>query len=289
MSVGLIVIGQQFIPFMKWVIMCRKTNMDLKIKEILFLSSNILTGGIITPAHTGEFVTALFVKKTRGKVSSIVVFNRFIEGSVTLLAAIFIFRVLFRNILSSRSWIFIGAALGMILFILYGFATKERFGIFILSKGKKILIALKKFKLLQVILNFEEMIAREVGYFYQSMKILSSWQTVLALIFFTALTWVIMTFANRNLFLSVGMVVPFKMIIAVMVLSAIASFISPTPGGIGLGDIPAVYFLLSNGYHENVGAYLILGRVATYAVAFGWYFFSIEIYNKSAFMKTNLF
>jgi uncharacterized protein (TIRG00374 family) len=289
MSVGLIIIGQQFIPFTKWVIMCRRTKMDLKIKEVLFLSSNVLVGGIITPARTGEFVTALFVKEMKGKVSSIVLFNRVIESSITLLIAIFVFGVLLRNFLPSESWIFIGAALGIILFLLYGFSTKERFGLFIFSKGKKLLIFLKGIKFFGRILNLEERIVREVGHFYQSMRSLFSWRTVLILIFLTCIIWTIMAFANWFLFLSVGIRVSFKIVIAVMVLSAIGSFISPTPGGIGLGDIPVVYFLFLNGYHENVGAYLLLGRLAVYVIAFGWYFLWAGVYHKSTLMKADLF
>lgn len=288
MSVSLFAIGQQFIPFLKWMIMCHRTKMDLKIKEVLFLSSSILIGGIITPGRTGEFVTALFMKENKGKISSIVFFNRVIESSFTLLIAIFVFGVLFSNFLPSKSWILIGIASGIILFLIYGLATEERFGIFILSKGKKLLVLLRRIKLFQMILNLEERVAMEVLHFYQSMKSLFSLRTVLGLIFLTCITWMTMTYANWSLFLSVGMAVPFKIIIAVMVLSAIGSFISPTPGGIGLGDIPPVYFLLLHGYHNNVGAFLLLGRVGVYVVAFGWYFLWTGIYHKRPLMRVDL-
>jgi uncharacterized protein (TIRG00374 family) len=121
------------------------------------------------------------------------------------------------------------------------------------------------------------------------MRNLFSWRIVPVLIFFTCISWAVMTYANWGLFLSVGMEVPFKIILAVMVLSAIGSFISPTPGGIGLGDIPPVYFLFINGYYENVGAFLLLGRVAVYVVAFGWYFLWTGVHHKKTWMKADLF
>ena len=75
------------------------------------------------------------------------------------------------------------------------------------------------------------------------------------------------------------------MIAAVMVLSAIGSYLSPTPGGIGVGDIPPVYFLFINGYRENIGAYILLMRGAVYLVAFGWYLFSAALYRKTLSSK----
>lgn len=279
-SVGLIVIGQQFVPFLKWVIMCRKTGMNLGLKEVLFISSSILIGGIITPGRTGEFVTALFLRETKGKLSSIVLFSRVIESSITLLIAIFVFGVLFRNFLPSKSWIYIGVTLGIILLFLYGIATKERFGIFILSQGKRLLICLRRIQFFQRILNLEEKIGREVGHFYQSMKSLFFWRTVLGLVFLTCITWVVVTYANWSLFLSVGMDVPFNIIVGMMVLSAIGSFISPTPGGIGLGDVPPILFLFVHGYRDHVGAFLLLGRLVVFIVAFGWYFLWAWIYHR---------
>lgn len=285
MTVGLIVIAQQFIPFIKWVIMCRKTEMGLNVGGILSLSSRILVGGIITPGRSGEFLTAFFVKEMKGKVSSMVFLNRVVESSITLLIAILIFGVLFRNFLTSKSWIFVGAALGIILFLLYVFATKEKAGIYMLSKGKRFMMVLKRVKLFQMILNLEDKIVREVEHFYISFRSLFSWQTIPVLALCTCFTWALMVVANWTLFRSVGSEVPFTIIIGVMVLSAIGSFISPTPGGIGLGDIPPVYFLFVNGYHENVGAFILLGRVAVYAVAFGWYFFATGVYRKKTLVK----
>jgi uncharacterized protein (TIRG00374 family) len=261
--------------------------MALRTKEILYISSSILIGGIITPGRTGEFVTALFLKETKGKMSSFVLFNRVIESSITLLMAFFVFGILFRDYLPSRTWVYIGVTLGLILLFMAGVITQKRFGIFILSQGKKLLIGLRRIKLFQTILNLEERIVKEVEHFYQSMKSLFSWRTVLGLILFTCVTWVVMTYANWNLFMSVGMEVPYRMTLAVMILSAIGSFISPTPGGIGLGDIPPVTFLLLHGYDQNVGAFILLGRVAVYAVAFGWYFLWAGVHTRWPIMKSD--
>lgn len=287
-SVVLIAIGQQFIPFLKWVVMCHKTGMHLETKEVLFVSASILIGGILTPGRTGEFITALLVKETKGRISSMVLFNRVIESSITLLVAIFVFGILFRNFLPSKSWVYIGITLGALLFFVYLVATKERFGIFILSKGKRSLIFMNRIKFFQKCLDLEDRITKEVGHFYQSMKDLFSWPAISILILFTFITWLTMTCANWSLFLSVGMEVPFKIIIAVMVLSAIGSFISPTPGGIGLGDIPPVYFLVVHGYQQNVGAFLLLGRVTVYVVAFAWYFLWTGIYHKRTLPKADV-
>lgn len=284
-TVGLIIIAQQFIPFIKWVIMCRKTEMGLNTEEILSLSSSIIAGGIITPGRSGEFVTALFVKKTKGKVSSMVFLNRVIESSITLLITIFIFGVLFRKFLTLKSWISVGAALGVALSLLYIFATKERVGIYMLLMGKKLLMTLERVKLFQMILKLEDKIVKEVEHFYLSMKSLLSWQIILGLALLTCFIWALMVIANWTLFQSVGMEVPVTIILGVMVLSAIGSFISPTPGGIGLGDIPPVYFLFANGYQKNVGAFILLGRVTVYAVAFGWYFFVAGIFRKRTPME----
>ena len=283
-STGLIVIGQQFIPFIKWVIMCHNAKMGLKLKRVLFLSSSILLGGTFTPARTGEFAVALFINETKGNISSIVLFNRVLESSFTLLMTILIFSLFFRNFLPSESWMLIGFVLGVIL-ILYMVVVKESWGIFILSKGKKVLSSLKKYKPVQIILNLEERIVTEVSLFYTTMKRLFSPRAVLVLVLFTLTSWVIMMGANWFLFSSVGSHVPFKVIAAVMVLSAIGSYLSPTPGGIGVGDIPPVYFLFINGYRENIGAYILLMRGAVYLVALGWYLFSATFYRKTLSSK----
>jgi uncharacterized protein (TIRG00374 family) len=286
-SVGLIVIGQQFIPFIKWVIMCHKAKMGLKLERILFLSSSILLGGTFTPARTGEFAVAFFINETKGNISSIVLFNRVLESSFTLLMTILIFSLFFRNFLPSKSWILIGLVLGVIS-ILCLLVVKKSWGIFILSKGKKVLIRLKKHKPFQIILNLEEKIVMEVNLFYTTMKRLFSPRVVVVLILFTLTSWVIMMGANRFLFSSVGSYVPFSIIAAVMVLSAIGSYLSPTPGGIGIGDIPPVYFLFINGYRENIGAYILLMRAAVYLVTLGWYFFSATLYRKALSSKDKL-
>lgn len=285
MAVGLIIIAQQFIPFIKWVIMCRKTEMGLSLREIFYLSSGIIAGGIVTPGRSGEFVTAFFVRKMKGRVSSMVFLNRVVESSITLLISILIFGVLYRNFLTSKSWILIGTSFGIALFLLYVFAMKKKAGIFMLSKGKRFLMVLKKFKVFQMILNLEDRIIREVEHFYTSFKKLLSWQTIPVLVIFTCLTWALMVVANWSIFRSVGSEVPFTIIMGVMVLSAIGSFVSPTPGGIGLGDIPPVYFLFINKYNENVGAFILIGRVASYGVAFGWYFFAAGVFHKKTLLK----
>lgn len=274
------VVAQQVIPLLKWAIMCRRIDMPLTLRRMLFLSSSVIVGGTISPGRTGEFLPALFVTDIQGKLSSVILFNRVIDSSITFLLAVFLFGLFFKGFLDPRSWLTIGVVLATFLVGVYVLATKESVGIYVLSRGKRLLLRMERVPLFRRILNLEERIVSEISHFYGSMKNLFTWQTVSILVLIALFFWSLMVAANWAFFMSVGQDVPLRIIFATIILAAIASFISPTPGGIGFGDIPPVYFLYLHGYQEGVGAFLLVGRVAVYVAAFGWYLFSASLYGK---------
>lgn len=280
LGIFITVLAQQVIPFLKWLIMADRSGLGIGPSRVLFLSSSILMGGIISPARTGEFITALFFQEKKGALSSIVFFNRVVESSITFIMALLVFSMIFTSFIDARSWLTMGLLLGGILLFFYLIATRRMFAVFFLSLGKRILLRLKNIRIFQGILALEERIVKELEHFYESMGNLFSTRPVVLLILLTVLSWLIMVFGNWALLKSVSLDVPLTIILGSMILAAIASFVSPTPGGIGLGDIPPVYFLYVHGYRENIGAYLILGRAASYVVALGWYFLTSAIYQR---------
>ena len=270
-SLILIAIGQQFIPLLKWILMNHKTKMDLDIRKILFFTSHAILGGTITPVRSGEFVAAFMGKGVQGKIASLLLFNRLIESIVTFLIALFVFGFFLKDVISLESWISFGIILGSLLLFFYFLVTKEQLGLWLLTKGQKIFTILGKGKFSKKILDSEKKMTKEVGEFYKSTRKLFSMDTVIFVLLLTILNWALILLANWGIFFSMGVSISLMTVLAVIVLSAIGSFISPTPGGIGLGDIPSAYFLLTQGCQE-AGAYLILARFAVYVVAFGWYF-----------------
>jgi len=276
----LTVLGQQYFHFIKWIIMLKRIGMKTKIRETFFISSYILMSGIITPGRTGEFIIPFVIKEGKGMISSSVLFNRFIESFLTLLFAVIIFLFVFDGFIAFKTLLLIGMLFVCMYIILCVFVTKRRFESLIINIGNQLLLKLKRIRFLNVILKKEERFAKEIESFYQSNRSLFSWNIIFSFIFLTMLTWVVMIGANYAFFLSVGIDVPFKIILAVMILGAIGMFLSPTPAGIGLGDIPPVYFLYLNGYRENIGAFIIIVRVIVMTAAFLWYLLAAYFYYK---------
>jgi len=269
-TVGLIAL------FVKWVILCRSAHLTLSVREILFIFSKIMLFGTITPGRTGEFLTVLTSKESKGTVSAIILFNRIVESSVTLFLAILAFGLFFRNFIPRTSWFLIFlACIGVVGLV--AMLQVKSFGLIVLRAVRKVMGLFIRYRFVEDLLSKENRFLKEFENFHTSIKQLFSLRILLFALVVTVFVWLLTLVANRFIFLAVGIHLPFLILLAFVPLFAISAFVSPAPGGIGIGDIPPVYFLYWAGYQENIGGYLVLSKILLYWLMGSLYFVSLLI------------
>lgn len=265
---------------LKWFLLVR-TTAEVEIKYNEFLPFYFVNGlmGNITPLKSGEAITPFLFKKylkiPAGQGFSIVILDRFFElmifAIILVLALFYIMNNGVQNslILSIFQWIFVGFILlitVLITIIISKKITLKILGIFNLFK---------KYSLIKKGLEFIE---KELEIFYNSLVLFKNKKIYKFMIPLTLVSWVFEFLAFYLVFSSV-LFTSFLNIAAAQVISMAATFVSFIPGGIGIGEIGAVYILNLFNYSVILsasgvllarfvltGTLLILGIIGTFLI-----------------------
>ena len=242
----------------RWRVACARLRVQLGLANVALLHFSSSLAGLIVPFRAGEIVPAVLSEHSQGQLASIVVANRLLESSMTLTIFLFLFGRYFRHRLAVSfrlpSW-----AVPVSLAVL-GFAVAIIFWI-ALGPGLPPWLVRR--------------MTRQLATFARSLVSLSI-KTLPAMLLLTGLAWSVDMLARWAIFKAVHMSLPLLAVAATMSLQAISGFISPTPGGIGLGQLPPAYFLQALGYRSGIGAFFVLGSFLSYLVVFAGYTLSLR-------------
>lgn len=227
----------------KWCLLIRASGIEIKYKELLpsyFLNCLISN---ITPFKSGEAATPLILKKylkiPMGKGFSVVIFDRFFELLIfTLIFALAVVYIINISIIS-------GIVLSVFKWTLAGFIILISFLLLVITSPKiisKIISILKLFQKYQLIKKIIEFIERELQIFCDSLSLFKNKRVYQFMIPLTLISWF---FEFLSFYLIFASVIPaaFLKVAVAQVIAIAATLITFIPGGIGVGELGAVYVL----------------------------------------------
>lgn len=228
---------------LKWFLLIQASGNEIKYKEFLpFYFVNCLLGNI-TPLKSGEAVTPLILKKYLkipvGQGFSVVVLDRFFELIIFIvifgLATFYIINtgVTSGLFLSVFQWILIGLLLLISVLIIVIVSKKT---------SLKILGIFSLFKRFSLIKRVLEFIEKELQTFYDGLSLFKNKRVYKFMIPLTLICWFFELLSFYLIFSSV-LFTSFLNVAVAQVISMAATFISFIPGGIGVGEVGAIYIL----------------------------------------------
>ncbi len=261
----------------KWHVLARAAGAPLAPRGSLHLFSTLYLVGLFTPARAGEALVPLLMK-SGGRIMGVTVVNRLLESLWTLCAGILAAAWLLRGEGDHvRLW-----PLAPALAVFFGLAVAlSRRGVVEGAVGlvRGLLRRLRRFR---AVAWLEARVADredDVEHFLEANQRLLRPGPVLGFSVLMLAIWLMMVAAN---FLLVQATVPpgtrevtFAVVFGVMIVGALAMFVSPIPGGLGLSEVSAVGVFHVLGYPaegasladaaETYAAFLLVSRLLLYA------------------------
>lgn len=268
---------------LKWHFMARVAGARTNGRQSLRLFGTMYLVGLFTPARTGEAVVPLLMRGG-GRLMGVVLVNRLLESTWTLaagtVAAVFVLR---GNPDRARLWFLVpllAMFVGMAVLL-----SRQRLVEAVLDWLRGVLGRLRRFRPAAWLLRQHDERADALGPFHEANERLLRLGPVLVFCLVMLLIWIMMVTGNRLL---IGATVPpgtreitFAVVFAVMIVAALAAFVSPIPGGLGLSEVSAVGVFHYLGFPaegctleetaRTFAAFLILSRALLYAMTWGLY------------------
>ena len=224
---------------------------------------------MVAPARVGDVLVSLTWKKMQGRILAWSIFHRISEGLTTIALSFFVLGIFFHSRYEQAQWvggiIFFAVILAGIFLVLNERAGRRFFQIL-----KKILNLFQQIPLASKILSFEENLKQQFEIFYQTMAKFQSRHTLSLLILITLSGRVLIVLVNMMLLRALGVDLPALNVLGILAATWVGSFLSPTPSGIGVGDLAPSFMLSHYGYQESAGAYIILNRFIDFSLISFW-------------------
>jgi uncharacterized protein (TIRG00374 family) len=259
----------QAVFLLKWHWMSRRVGAGLGFRQSLRLFGTLMLVGTFTPGRAGELVVPLLMRGG-GRLTGVVLVNRLLESTSTvcggLLAAMLL---LTDDPRAGRLWQ-VGLVLAVFLAALV-VLSRRRYTAAVLAAARACLRPAAGWRPVARLLDAEERWAAELEPFYEANERLLRPGPILVFGALMLLLWLLMVWGNQLL---IQATVPpgekevrFLVVLAVVAASALAMFVSPIPGGLGLSEFTVVALLGRLGYEPQAFVpFLILVRVAFYGV-----------------------
>ncbi len=258
----------QYVGYFKWKVMYGATMIDTH-QPLLPIFTSVLVTGMLTPARTGDVLASLAWKQMQGKVLAWSIFHRISEGVTTLVLCFLVLGFVFRSYFSHLRWVWMTVFLGgVILGILIVFSPSA--GHWFFKNLKRILMKLKHFPFVLQILSFEEKIKNQLELFYETMGQFRKRHVLTLLVIITLGNRCVIIAANMALLRSLGVDLPPVSVLGILAATWMGSFFSPTPNGIGIGDVPPSLLLSRYGFADSAGAYILINRFIDILIIFFW-------------------
>ena len=247
----------------KWRIMQNRIGSSAGFSLITSIYFSSKFWGMVSPMRSGEVVPALLGSKgnsMRGKLLSIILFDRVIETAQSLMV-FFMFFLLFYKVFFNASAGTALAGITVILlvfsFLLFSKASGEKIlgitGSVLSNLGENRLTALLKGKLGKLKELLDEFYAATGSYFRLGFTLY-----VLVLTFvcwgFDMLFWLM-------LFKAFAVDISLWFVLASVTVYSVMAALAPIPGGLGAAELPFVLILKKMGYIGEAGGIILAARV----------------------------
>jgi len=267
-AVGLFA-ATQAVFLLKWHWMSRLVGAGATMRQSLRLFGTLMLVGTFTPGRAGELVVPLLMRGG-GRLTGVALINRLLESTGTLCAGLLALAlVLSDDPRSARIWN-IGPVLALFVAILL-VLSRRRYTAAVLAMVRRILSPLARFGPVARLLAAEERCAAGLDQFYDANERLVRPGPIFVFALLLALIWGLMVSGNYLIIQATAAQgakeVTFLVVMAVVAASAVAMFVSPIPGGLGLSEFTVVALLGQLGYEsEAFVPFLLLMRIVFYAV-----------------------
>jgi uncharacterized protein (TIRG00374 family) len=261
-------VATQGVFLVKWHVMARRAGSPLGLRQNLRLFGTLMLVGTFTPARVGELAVPALMRGG-GALTAVALVNRLLESTCTLcagvLAALLILNV---ETFGSNLW---GLGLVLALFVaamvLLG---RRRHVAAVLRVVRAGLVRLRGLRAARWLLAQEERYAAGIEHFYAANERLLRPGPMLLFALLMLLVWALMVTGNWCLIQATvpegEKAVTVSVVIAIIAVMAVAMFLAPTPGGLGVSEFLSVAVFARLGYEgESFVAFLLLARVGMYA------------------------
>lgn len=258
----------QFCSYSKWKLMYRSTGSH-ENQPLLPVYASVLVSGMITPARSGDVIASLSWRGIQGKVLACSIFNRISEGLLTIAISLCVLGFFFQSYGERVRWSFMAfvvtAIAGLIIFVF-----NRACGLFAFRIARTILQKGAGHAFIRKLLTYEEKIEAQIGFFYETMEQFRSRHVLTGLIAFTFLNRAITILVNMTLLYALGVFLPWTQVLGILAATWVSVFLSPVPGGFGIGDVAPSMILSNLGYPSQAANFIFINRVLDFALIFFW-------------------
>lgn len=265
---------QQYLGYVKWRVMYH-ASIENHRQPLLPVYASVLVGSMITPGRSGDILVSLSWRSIQGKVLAWSIFHRISEGSVTIIISLAIFGFFFNSYFESFRWPYVLVFLFLAVLAIF-ISLNRKAGMSFLKSCRDILLKFRGLILVARILKYEERIKRQMKFYYDTMAQFKSKHVLVLLIFITLLNRGVIIFLNGMILASLGVFVPWMIILGILASIWIGVFLAPTPGGLGIGDIAPSLILSGVGFKEYAGGFILLNRLIEASIILFWSFVFIR-------------
>jgi len=275
-------LGIHAVRIFKWKAILKRAELDFGAGELFAKYFSSQFWGMILPGRGGEAAPALFADRDRGRVMSLIVFDRVIETVQTVMAISMLAMWLSGGhpSLTALAIMFTGFFLLLLMCIIL-FSRKvgtSVFGVFSRLAGMS-----TKGALASRLRGFMDSVTRELDDYYNTLGRYYSAGFVLYLLALTFVAWFGYVYWWVILFGSLGADVSVGVAASAMVAFTLIGAVAPLPGGgLGASDLGAVLVLGGFGMGEEAGGVIILYRVLNTAYLYASYLLSKVGYTETA-------
>jgi uncharacterized protein (TIRG00374 family) len=258
---------------LKWHYMSRRVGAGFSWRHSLRLFGTLYLVGTFTPGRAGELFVPVLMRGG-GRLTGVALVNRVLEGSWTVfVGAIVIISLFAGSVDNARLW-----ALAPVVLVLLAAVTvlsRRRFTKALFALGRACLKPFARFGPVARLLALDEKYAAALEPFYDANERLLQPASVLVFSLLMLVIWIATTAANYLLVLASvpdAQQVTFLIVLALITVNAVATFLSPIPGGLGLAQGLQLVLLASLGYKkEDFGAFVLLALLEFYAAVLLFY------------------
>lgn len=265
----------QYCSYAKWKLMYNATGSH-ENQPLLPVYASVFVSGMVTPARSGDVIASLSWRGIQGKVLACSIFNRISEGFLTIVISLSVLGFFFQSYGERVRWsfmVFVIAAIASLLIFVFNRAC----GMFFFKTFRGALQKGSANAFIKKLLSFEEKVEEQIGFFYDTMEQFRKKHVLAGLISFTLLNRVITITVNLTLLYALGVFLPWTQVLGILAATWVSVFLSPVPGGIGIGDVAPSLILSSLGYQAQAANFIFVNRLLDFALIFFW----IVIWNRS--------
>jgi len=251
----------------KWRIMAEKANTNMDLSTIVKFFFAVKFVGGITPGRIGELLPPLLTRRRHsfGKMSSIVIFDRVLESLTTISMGVIFFSIIFSQYFT-EDYLFLFIVLLFLVLVVFLLVSYKKLMFKILNK-MKMFFEKHPNRFTMYLLSYEERIVHELENFYDSIHQFFSPKAILSVSMLTLIAWISDVLVAKILLNSLNEWPSFVVVAGAWALGSLSCAIAPIPGGLGLGDVPPLYFLYVFGISKSgLGGFLVIGKILTYII-----------------------